>query len=87
MTPTLQYKHVVIRTTKWLLKGEEINDITFHDKGDNRGHLFELHTSIVHLGQIFWQMAVNYWYFALHGDPNLHHELSTLWTEFQQFLW
>ena len=42
MTPTLQYKHVVIRTTKCLLKGEEINDITFYDKGDNRGHLFEL---------------------------------------------
>ena len=52
MTPTLQYKHVVIRTTKCLLKGEEINDITFYDKDDNRGHLFELHTSIVHLGQI-----------------------------------
>ena len=35
MTPALQYKHVIIRTSKCLLKGEEINDIIFNDKGDN----------------------------------------------------
>ena len=36
MTPALQYKHVIIRTSKWLLKGEKINTIMFHDKGDNQ---------------------------------------------------
>ena len=37
MTPALLYKHVIIRITKCLLKGEEINDITVHEKGDNQG--------------------------------------------------
>ena len=55
MTPALQYKHVIIRTKKCLLKGEEINNTIFHDKGDRLPgplihHLLELHTRIVHLG-------------------------------------
>ena len=37
MTPALLYKHVIIRITKCLRKGEEINDITVHERGDNQG--------------------------------------------------
>ena len=47
MTPALQYKHVIIRTSKCLLKGEEINDIIFHDKGDNQGQYCTIYLSSI----------------------------------------
>ena len=47
MTPTLQDKHVIIRTIKCLLKGEEINNIIFHDKGDNQGQYSTIYLSSI----------------------------------------
>ena len=48
MTPALKYKCVIVRTSKCLLNGEEINNIIFHDKGDNQGqHSTNYMSSIV----------------------------------------
>ena len=47
MTPALQYKRVIIRTTKCLPKGEEIKDIIFHDKGDDQGQYSTIYLSSI----------------------------------------
>ena len=87
MTLASQYKQFIIRTSKCLLNGEEINNVIFHGKGDNQGQYSTIYMSsilgrIVRLDYIVWQLAVDYWHFSLYGDPNLHHQLPTLWTEF-----
>ena len=47
MAPALQYKHVIIKTPKCLLKGEEINDIIFHDKCDNQDQYSTIYLSSI----------------------------------------
>ena len=47
MTPALQYKHVIIKTAKCLLKGEEINDILFQGKGDNQDQYSSIYLSSI----------------------------------------
>ena len=47
MAEALQYKRVIIRTTKCLLKVEEISDIIFHDEGDNQGQYSTIYLSSI----------------------------------------
>ena len=60
MAPALQYKHVIIKTAKCLLKGEEINDIIFHDKGDNQGQYSTIYLSSI-LGSFISVKLSNKW--------------------------